>query len=147
MSVVFGCVIVWIVISIIVRILRPRYKVVDTIAWGLLSLLGIGLLFGAEDSGASFGLLIFIILPAGAALYYIGGYNKETVTYSKKSDLAKIECRKCGYNDLEIVAQLDHGCIARCKRCGDFYKYLKKGESFSEEDMLIIREYKDLFSD
>lgn len=110
-----GSIIALIVIAIICRALRARFKVVDIIV--TLSMLATFIITWIFD-GFWMGLLYFFCAALIARLFFgIGGSSTGT-TVRKFGYEYTLKCKKCRYEDLEILEHTDDGVITQCKRCG-----------------------------
>ena len=106
-----GSIIALIIIAIICRALRARFKVVDYIVG--LSMLATFIITWISD-GFWMGLLYFFCAALIARLFFgMGGGT----TVQKFGHEYTLKCKKCMYEDLEILEQTDDGVITQCKRC------------------------------
>ena len=107
-----GSIITLIIIGIICRALRARFKAVDWIAY--LFILAVFILTWIEDGFwigllSGFFSLIIVVLVLG-----MGG-GTEIKRFGYKYMLV---CKECGYEKLEILDDTGDMINTRCKRCG-----------------------------
>lgn len=110
---ILGWAIVLIVASIVCRVLRAAFKVVDWIVY--LFVLGAFIYVWIND-GFWMGLITGIIGCIVVSLLFGIGSGTEVRKFGHKYTLS---CNNCGYDDLEITSHTELGVVTRCRRCGE----------------------------
>ena len=109
-------IIVWLIVlfgvAVICRVLRARYQAIDWIVY--LIVFGVAIMTWITEGFWMALLSFFIGAIIAKVLFGMGGGT----TVHKFGHDYELECKECGYDDLEIIDENEIGVNTRCKRCG-----------------------------
>lgn len=108
----WGVLILLVITSIVLRILRSFFVWIDYIAYALIIIPPI-IIWVQEGFWQA--LLALVLIGIAVTLLFGLGDSHEVRRGRLKWSLT---CSKCGYGDLEILAEDESHVLTKCKRCG-----------------------------